>query len=123
LEAQQKVAKREGGIIWHTQGSGKSLTMVWLSKWILLHYSNARVLIITDRDELDEQIEKTYGGVDETIYRTKSCKDLIVKIGKFEDDDFTIRFQEVEEGNVRQRNFVSMTTNCNFGITVLYRKA
>ena len=81
LEAQQKIAKREGGIIWHTQGSGKSLTMVWLSKWILSHYSNARVLIITDRDELDEQIEKTYGGVDEKIYRTTSCKDLIEKLG------------------------------------------
>ena len=79
LEAQQKI--REGGIIWHTQGSGKSLTMVWLSKWILSHYHNARVLIITDRDELDEQIEKTYGGVDENIYRTTSCKDLIGKLG------------------------------------------
>jgi len=81
LEAQQKIAKREGGIIWHTQGSGKSLTMVWLSKWILSRYPNARVLIITDRDELDEQIEKTYGGVDEKIYRTTSCKDLIEKLG------------------------------------------
>jgi len=83
LESQHKIAKREGGIIWHTQGSGKSLTMVWLSKWILSlspTHVNARVLIITDRDELDEQIEKTYGGVDETIYRTKSCKDLIEKL-------------------------------------------
>jgi type I restriction enzyme R subunit len=85
LEAQQKIARREGGIIWHTQGSGKSLTMVWLSKWILSRYANARVLIITDRDELDEQIEKTYGGVDETIYRTKSCKDLIEKLGAHEE--------------------------------------
>ena len=84
LAARQKIAKREGGIIWHTQGSGKSLTMVWLSKWILSlspTHAQARVLIITDRDELDEQIEKTYGGVDETIYRTKSCKDLIEKLG------------------------------------------
>jgi type I restriction enzyme R subunit len=32
--AQARIAKREGGIIWHTQGSGKSLTMVWLAKWI-----------------------------------------------------------------------------------------
>ena len=35
--AQARVAKREGGIIWHTQGSGKSLTMVWLAKWIREH--------------------------------------------------------------------------------------
>ena len=32
--AQERIARREGGIIWHTQGSGKSLTMVWLAKWI-----------------------------------------------------------------------------------------
>ena len=35
--AQARIAKREGGIIWHTQGSGKSLTMVWLAKWIREH--------------------------------------------------------------------------------------
>ena len=52
--------KNRGGIIWHTQGSGKSLSMVWLSKWILANNPNARVLVITDREELDEQIEKIY---------------------------------------------------------------
>ena len=52
------VRRREGGIIWHTQGSGKSLTMVWLAKWIREHVRDARVLVITDRTELDEQIEK-----------------------------------------------------------------
>ena len=55
--AQARIAKREGGIIWHTQGSGKSLTMVWLAKWIREHQPDARVLLITDRTELDEQIE------------------------------------------------------------------
>src|SRR5450759_1505315 len=44
--AQQHVRRREGGIIWHTQGSGKSLTMVWLAKWIREHVTNARVLLI-----------------------------------------------------------------------------
>jgi len=76
-EAQQYIARRQGGIIWHTQGSGKSLTMVWLAKWIREHVSGARVLIITDRTELDEQIEKVFFGVDEKIHRTKSSKDLI----------------------------------------------
>ena len=69
--------EQEGGIIWHTQGSGKSLTMVWLTKWIREHNPNARVLIITDRDELDKQIEKVFKGVDEQIVRTKSGADLI----------------------------------------------
>jgi len=76
----KRVKAREGGIIWHTQGSGKSLTMVWLTKWIRENISDSRVLIITDRDELDKQIEKVFKGVDEDIYRTKSGKDLIEKL-------------------------------------------
>ena len=60
--AQERVRKREGGIIWHTQGSGKSLTMVWLAKWIREHQPDARVLLITDRTELDEQIESVFNG-------------------------------------------------------------
>ncbi len=51
--AQERIRKREGGIIWHTQGSGKSLTMVWLANWIREKmYQTARVLIITDRDRI-----------------------------------------------------------------------
>ncbi len=75
--AKQRIAQREGGIIWHTQGSGKSLTMVWLAKWIRENVINSRVLIVTDRTELDEQIEKVFSGVEETIYRTRSGADLI----------------------------------------------
>ncbi len=78
--AKQHIRRREGGIIWHTQGSGKSLTMVWLAKWIRENVSDARVLIITDRTELDEQIEKVFYGVDEEIYRTKSGADLIATL-------------------------------------------
>jgi type I restriction enzyme R subunit len=75
--AQARVSAREGGIIWHTQGSGKSLTMVWLAKWIREHQPDARVLLITDRTELDEQIEGVFNGVSEKIYRTASGADLI----------------------------------------------
>ena len=76
--ARNYVNRREGGIIWHTQGSGKSLTMVWLAKWIReLKGVDGRVLIVTDRTELDEQIEKVFKGVDEDIYRTKSGADLV----------------------------------------------
>ena len=80
--AQARIAKREGGIIWHTQGSGKSLTMVWLAKWIREHQPESRVLIITDRTELDQQIEKVFGGVNETIYRTTSGVDLLTQLNK-----------------------------------------
>ncbi|KEI65207.1 type I site-specific deoxyribonuclease (plasmid) [Planktothrix agardhii NIVA-CYA 126/8] len=75
--AQNYIQRQAGGIIWHTQGSGKSLTMVWLAKWIRENTTDARILIITDRTELDEQIEGIFQGVDEEIYRTKSGSDLI----------------------------------------------
>lgn len=78
--SQEHVERREGGIIWNTQGSGKSLIMVWLTKWIREHVKDARVLLITDRTELDEQIEKVFLGVNEEIYRTKSGADLIAKL-------------------------------------------
>lgn len=79
---QESIRNNESGIIWHTQGSGKSLTMVWLTKWIREHNPNARVLIITDRDELDKQIEKVFRGVDEEIVRTKNGADLISRLGE-----------------------------------------
>ncbi|MDW6092228.1 HsdR family type I site-specific deoxyribonuclease [Vibrio rhizosphaerae] len=82
IAAKKHVQHRNGGIIWHTQGSGKSLTMVWLAKWIREHVSDARVLIITDRTELDEQIEKVFTGVDEDIYRTQSGADLLATLGQ-----------------------------------------
>jgi type I restriction enzyme R subunit len=74
--AQARIADGDGGIIWHTQGSGKSLTMVWLAKWLREHHG-ARVLLITDRTELDEQIEGVFNGVNESIYRTTSGRDLL----------------------------------------------
>ena len=55
----------------------KVLTMVWLTKWIRENVKDSRVLIITDREELDDQIQKLFTGVDENIYRTKSGRDLI----------------------------------------------
>ncbi|QDT32057.1 type I restriction endonuclease subunit R [Thalassoglobus polymorphus] len=55
--AQTRIRQEEGGVIWHTQGSGKSILMVLIAKWLMEHDPDARVLIITDRDELDKQIE------------------------------------------------------------------
>ncbi|SBT06761.1 Type I restriction-modification system, restriction subunit R [Candidatus Accumulibacter aalborgensis] len=54
--AQARIARREGGVIWHTQGSGKSILMVLIAKWLLEYDPQARILVITDRDELDKQI-------------------------------------------------------------------
>lgn len=80
MAARDFVQRREGGIIWHTQGSGKSLTMVWLSKWIKENISDSRILIITDRDELDVQIEQVFAGVNESIVRIRRGSELIQKI-------------------------------------------
>lgn len=103
LAAQARVKSREGGIIWHTQGSGKSLIMVWLAKWIREHVTNSRVLIITDRTELDEQIERVFQGVSENIYRTKSGADLVRVLNA--SDEWLVcslvhKFGASEEGDV-----------------------
>lgn len=81
-ESIAQIQNKKGGIIWHTQGSGKSLSMVWLGKWYLENYSNGRILIVTDREELDDQIEKLYIGVEENISRTKSGRELVAYIRK-----------------------------------------
>jgi len=80
--AQDYAKRREGGIIWHTQGSGKSLSMVWLAKWIHENIDDSRVLLLTDRTELDQQIESVFKGVDEQVYRVKSARSLLVELNK-----------------------------------------
>jgi type I restriction enzyme, R subunit len=81
--AQGHVGRKESGIIWHTQGSGKSITMVLLTKWILANNPNARIAIITDRTELDAQIKKVFSNAGEkTMERAKSGKDLMHKLSQ-----------------------------------------
>lgn len=59
---QERVKKHGGGVIWHTQGSGKSMLMVLIAKWLLEHAPEARILVITDRDELDKQTTREVFG-------------------------------------------------------------
>jgi type I restriction enzyme R subunit len=75
--AQERIGRREGGIIWHTQGSGKSIVMVLLARWILETNPHARVIIVTDRDELDGQIESNFAATGQEIRRTTSGADLM----------------------------------------------
>ena len=84
--AQERIAKREGGVIWHTQGSGKSILMVLIAKWLLEHDPDARILVITDRDELDKQIEgvmKNAGviGAESPSPRITSRAEFVEKLG------------------------------------------
>lgn len=85
LAARERIKNNEGGIIWNTQGSGKSLIMVWLTKWIIENISDSRVVIITDREELDDQIESLFIDVDEKVTRAKSCSNLREILNKNED--------------------------------------
>jgi type I restriction enzyme, R subunit len=84
--AQERIRKREGGVIWHTQGSGKSILMVLLAKWLMDHDPQARVLIVTDRDELDKQIEgviKNAGvvGAEAASPRITNRAEFVAKLG------------------------------------------
>jgi type I restriction enzyme R subunit len=84
--AQERIARREGGVIWHTQGSGKSIVMVLVAKWLLEHDPDARILVITDRDELDKQIEgvmKNAGviGAESPSPRITSRPEFVQKLG------------------------------------------
>lgn len=71
--------QRKGGVIWHTQGSGKSLTMVMLAKSIILNdnIENARIIVVTDRVELDKQIARTFRQCGKEPVRAKSGNHLI----------------------------------------------
>jgi type I restriction enzyme R subunit len=84
--AQERVGRREGGVIWHTQGSGKSILMVLIAKWLMEHDPAARILVITDRDELDKQIEgvmKNAGviGAESPSPRITSRAEFVEKLG------------------------------------------
>jgi type I restriction enzyme, R subunit len=84
--AQERIAKLEGGVIWHTQGSGKSIVMVLVAKWLLEQDPDARILVITDRDELDKQIEgvmKNAGviGAESPSPRITSRAEFVEKLG------------------------------------------
>lgn len=74
--------QKRGGIIWHTQGAGKSILMVLLARWILENQPAARVAIITDRDELDRQIERVFQDAGENIHRSQSGRDLMAQLAQ-----------------------------------------
>ncbi|MCY1019691.1 type I restriction endonuclease subunit R [Pyxidicoccus sp. MSG2] len=70
---------REGGVIWHTTGSGKSLTMVMLAKAIALHpgIKSPRVVLVTDRDDLDRQLADTFAACGKTAERARTGEHLV----------------------------------------------
>lgn len=71
--------RRRGGLIWHTQGSGKSLTMVMLVKNLIEKVKNPRVIVVTDRTDLDIQIRDTFAAcnIKKGVVQATSCKNLL----------------------------------------------
>jgi type I restriction enzyme R subunit len=72
-------SKRLGGVIWHTQGSGKSLTMVMLAKALVLEpgIDDAKVVVVTDRIDLDKQVHKTFLNCGKEVQKAQSGDHLI----------------------------------------------
>ena len=77
IETQDVRGRREGGVVWHTQGSGKSLTMVMLAKALAFAVPAARIVLVTDRTDLDEQIEKTFAATGLSPERAKTGEHLL----------------------------------------------
>lgn len=97
---------RQSGVIWHTQGSGKSLTMVMLAKYILLEMAqyDPKVVIVTDRKELDKQIAKTFTHTRCKPVRATSGKNLIDLINEGKADVITTiinKFNTVESSGLK----------------------
>lgn len=82
IQTMDESGKRCGGLIWHTQGSGKSLTMVMLVKNLIEAITNPRVIVVTDRTDLDIQIRDTFSAcnIKKGVQQAISCNDLVKKI-------------------------------------------
>lgn len=113
--AQDRVEVREGGIIWQTQGSGKSLIMVMLARWIRETLPDARILIVTDRKELDGQIQDVFGNTGDKVRRAQSGNDLMAaladptdrvvcslvqKFGKREETEMAAMIAEIQASKI-----------------------
>ena len=101
--------RRKGGIIWHTQGSGKSLTMVMLVRALIEdeEIKNPRVIIVTDRINLDRQIKDTFenGGLKKNIVRTVSGEDLLRRIKNKDDSVLTTIIDKFNSASNRSKSF------------------
>lgn len=97
---------RQSGVIWHTQGSGKSLTMVMLAKYILMELKDChpRVVIVTDRKELDAQIAATFAHTRLTPARATSGRHLVELVNSARADVITSiinKFNTVERQEIK----------------------
>jgi len=94
--------RRRGGLIWHTQGSGKSLTMVMLAKVIKRSIAGSKVIVVTDRKDLDKQIHDTFNNSEVKAARARSGRNLVelLQSGKSVITTLIHKFEKVKNENV-----------------------
>ncbi len=106
LRASSETGDRKGGVVWHTQGSGKSLTMVFATGKIVRALNNPTILVITDRNDLDDQLFDTFAASKQLLrqdpVQAKDRKDLknLLKVASGGVVFTTIQKFQPEEGNV-----------------------
>ncbi|WP_276210586.1 type I restriction endonuclease subunit R [Heyndrickxia coagulans] len=105
IEERDENGNRQSGVIWHTQGSGKSLTMVMLAKYILseLHDYNPKVIVVTDRVELDKQIHKTFSHTRLKASRATSGSHLVDLINDNHSDIVTTLVHKFDTASSKQK--------------------
>ncbi len=98
IENKDEKGKRQGGLVWHTQGSGKSLTMVMLAKNLIETISNPRVIVVTDRIDLDIQIRDTFKAcnIKVGVQQATSAEDLYNRIKSKTTDVITTLVQKFD---------------------------
>lgn len=103
---------RQGGVIWHTQGSGKSLTMVMLAKSISLEKDiiDPKVIIVTDRIDLDKQISDTFHSCGKEVKKAKSGEDLVSIIEENKESIITTVIDKFRAA-IRKRNVKNESKN------------
>ena len=127
LKQIQKVenGKRTGGVIWHTQGSGKSLTMVMFVRALIEdeNIKNPRVLVVTDRIDLDKQIKGTFSnaGLKKEVTRMKSGQDLLNHLRKKSPDVLTTLIHKFEAASERRGDFYDEDPNIFILIDEVHR--
>ena len=96
---------RQGGVVWHTQGSGKSLTMVMLAKALALEPSirNPRIVLVTDRVDLDDQIWKTFHHCGKEAVQAKTGEHLLKMLSEDKEQIITTVIDKFEKATSRDK--------------------
>jgi type I restriction enzyme R subunit len=76
-QAIPRLREKSSGVIWHSQGSGKSLTMVWVAAYIRANFEDPRVVVLTDRKELDKQIASNFTNTGDSVHCQENSNKLL----------------------------------------------